>query len=91
MSVQNINAALDSEEMSVFYFFAVNTGLQTLQGIILSLHASIVSVHDPPRLHFTPLNLLNSDFYADPNPVFHSNADLGPTAHSNADPDPQPW
>ncbi len=33
-----------------------------------------MSVHDPPRLCFEPLKLLNFDFYADPDPVFHYNA-----------------
>jgi hypothetical protein len=36
------------------------TGEQVLQGI-LSLHASIVSVHGPPRLHVEPPKLLNFD------------------------------
>jgi hypothetical protein len=42
------------------------TGLQTIQGFILSLHASIVSVHGPPRLDYEPIKLLNFDFNADP-------------------------
>jgi hypothetical protein len=41
---------------------------------ILSLHASIASVHGPPWLRFEPLSLLNFDFNADPDPAFHSNA-----------------
>jgi hypothetical protein len=44
------------------------TGLWTLQGSILSLHASIVSVNGPPYLHFEPLKLLNFDFNADLDP-----------------------
>ncbi len=39
-------------------FESAISGLQTLQGSILSLHASIMSAHgtltDPPRLHFEP-------------------------------------
>jgi hypothetical protein len=58
-------------------------GLQTLNGSILSLHASIVSVHGPPWLHFEPIKLLNFYFNAELDPVL--------TFHSNADPDPQPW
>jgi hypothetical protein len=38
------------------------TGLQTLQGSILSLHASIGRVYGPPRLHCEPLKLLNVSF-----------------------------
>ncbi len=41
---------------------SADTGLLDLQGFILSLHASIVSVH------FEPLKLLNFDFIADPDP-----------------------
>ena len=40
----------------------------TLHGSILSLQASIVSVHGPPWLFFEPLELLNFDFNVDPNP-----------------------
>jgi hypothetical protein len=36
------------------------------QGSILSIHASIVSVHGSPRLHFEPLKLLNFDVNANP-------------------------
>jgi hypothetical protein len=74
-----------------FLLFVVNTGLQTLQGSILSLQASFVSVHDPPGLHFKPLKLLNFDSNTDPKPAFHLNEDPDPNVHSNADPDPQPW
>jgi hypothetical protein len=42
---------------------------------ILSLHASIVSVHGPPRFHFELLKLLTSNFDEDPDSAFHSNAD----------------
>ncbi len=35
------------------------TGLPTLQGSIFSRHASNVSDHDPPRLNFQHLKLLN--------------------------------
>ncbi len=35
------------------------TGLQILYGFILSLSASILSVHDPSRLHFEPPQLLS--------------------------------
>ncbi len=58
---------------------------QTLQGSILSLHATIVSVHDPQWLYFEPPKLL----VPDPNPQFHSTADPDPAAKNNADPDPQ--
>ncbi len=52
---------------------------QTIHGSILNLHASIVSVHGPPWIHFEPLQLLNFDFDPDPDP-----------ASQNTDPDPQP-
>jgi hypothetical protein len=59
-------------------------------GSILILQASIVSVHDPPRLCFEPLDLLNFDFNADPDPdpAFHSKADpdSDPTSKYNAEP-----
>ncbi len=51
---------------------------QNLHGFILRLNASIMSVNGPPRLHFEPLYLLNFDFNADPDPVFHSNEDPNP-------------
>jgi hypothetical protein len=35
------------------------TGLQILYYSVFSLHASIVSVHDPPRLYFEPPHLLS--------------------------------
>jgi hypothetical protein len=44
----------------------------------LSLNASIVSVHGPPRLHFETLKLLNFDNNADPDPAFHSYEDQDP-------------
>jgi hypothetical protein len=50
------------------------------EGSIFSLHGSIVCALCPPRLHFEPLELLNFDFNADPDPAFHS----------HAVPDPQP-
>ncbi len=34
----------------------------------LSLQASILSVHGPPRIHSDPRKLLNFDFNADPDP-----------------------
>jgi hypothetical protein len=46
---------------------------QTLDGSIISLHASIVSVHGPPWLQFEAQQLLNFDFDADP--AFHTDAD----------------
>jgi hypothetical protein len=65
--------------------------LQAFQGFILSLHASIVGVHGPPRLQFKAPEF---DFNADPdqNPAFHSNADADPdhAPKNNADPNPQP-
>jgi hypothetical protein len=54
---------------------SVSTGLYTLQGSILSLHASLMSVHGPPRRHFELLKLLNLFFNANPDPAFHSNTD----------------
>jgi hypothetical protein len=61
----------------------------------LSLHAYIVSVHVPPRLHFEPLKLLNLDFKADPDPDPDSHSkvspDPNPASKINADQDPQPW
>jgi hypothetical protein len=54
-------------------------------GLHLSLHASIVSVHDPRCLRFEPLKLLKFDWNADPDPSFHFNAD--PDFHFTADPD----
>jgi hypothetical protein len=45
----------------------------SLQAANASLRASIVSVHFHPRLYFEPLKLLNFDFNADSDPVFHSN------------------
>jgi hypothetical protein len=67
------------------------TGVQTLQGSILNLHASIVSVHCPPLLHVEPLKLLNFDFNADSDQAVHCNADPDPASKNNADLDPQPW
>jgi hypothetical protein len=64
-------------------------GLQILPGSILSLHASILSVQDSPRLLFQPLKLLNFDFNVDPDPAFHSNSDSDAASKNNADPDPQ--
>jgi hypothetical protein len=43
---------------------SATTGLQTLHGSILSLCASIVSIHGPLWLHFEPLQLLSFDFNA---------------------------
>jgi hypothetical protein len=40
------------------------------------LQFSIISVHVPPLLYFNPPKLFNFDFYADPDPDFHSDADL---------------
>jgi len=54
--------------------------IQTLQGFILSIRASIVSVHGPPWLFLMPLKLLNYDFNADPDPAFHCTADPDPAS-----------
>ncbi len=54
---------------------------------ILSLHASIMSGHGPPRLYFEPLKLLNFDINADPDPAIHCNVDPDPAFNSNAEPD----
>ncbi len=59
------------------------TGPLTLQGSILSLQASIVSVHSLPRLYFEPLKLMNFDFNADLDQAFHSNADPDPAGIRN--------
>jgi hypothetical protein len=53
-----------------------------MQGSNLSLQASTVSVHGPPRLYFKPQNYLNFYLNADPDTISKNNA--------NADPDPQP-
>jgi hypothetical protein len=53
-----------------------------------TLHVSIESVYDPPRLNFGPIKLLTFDFDAEPDPAFQSNADPDPACQSNADPDP---
>ncbi len=53
---------------------SANTGLQTLQGSILNLQASIVSVHGSRAYK----ELLNLDFDADPDPAFHLNPDPDP-------------
>ncbi len=68
----------------------MTTGIQTFQGSILRLHASIVSFHSPQRIHFDPLKFLNFDFNADPDPAFQSNADPDPASQNYADTDPQP-
>jgi hypothetical protein len=46
-----------------------------------------VSVHDPLRLYFENLKLLNFDFNADQDLAFHSSADPGPdqASKNNAD------
>ncbi len=54
---------------------SVNTGLQTLQGFILSLQASTASVHGNPQLYFENLKVLNLDLNADPDPASKNNAD----------------
>jgi hypothetical protein len=59
---------------------SVTSSLQTLQGSCLRLHASIVSLHGPPRLNFEHLKVFY--FNADRDP------DLDPAVHSNTDPDP---
>jgi hypothetical protein len=47
-----------------------------------------VSVHVLSWLYFQPLELLNFDFNADPDPAFRSSADSdpGPVSYINADP-----
>jgi hypothetical protein len=64
-------------------------GLQILQGFILSLHAFILSIQCPPRLHFEPLKLRNFDFNVDPAQAFHSNSDSDAASKNNADPNSQ--
>jgi hypothetical protein len=55
----------------------------------LRIHASIVSVYCPLRLHFEPLKLTDFDCMGDPHPdpAFHSNVDpdLNPAFQNNAD------
>jgi hypothetical protein len=63
----------------------------TLQGSILSLQASIVSVHGPPRLCFEQLKLLNCNFAVDPGPVFAIMRIRIQLPKNYADPDPQSW
>ncbi len=75
-------------------FESKDTGLQALNGsygTIWSFHASIVSVHGPPRRQLEPLNFLNFYMNADPDPDFHHIADPDPTSQIirlNVDPDP---
>jgi hypothetical protein len=68
------------------------TGLMTLQGSIMSLHASIESDYSPLLLHFEPLKLLNLNFNAVRDPNFHSNADPDheTASQNNLNPVPQP-
>ncbi len=52
------------------------TGLENFHGYyILSLHASIVSVHGHPWLQFEPPNFLHFDFNAETDPASQNNAD----------------
>ncbi len=51
----------------------------------MSLEASTVRVHGPPRLYFEPLKLLDFD-NADPDPDFHLNADPDPASKNKAHP-----
>ncbi len=74
-----------------------HTCLQNLQGSIFRLHASTVSFHGPPKLHFENLKFLSFDFNAEPDPniAFHSYADPDPVSKkmridADSDPDPQP-
>jgi hypothetical protein len=60
----------------------------TLQSSILSLHASVVSVHGPPRLYLELLKLLNFYFNTDPDPAVHSHSDPDPASKNYADPNP---
>ncbi len=76
----------------------MTTDLQTLRDSILSLHASIVTVHGPTWLHFEPIKLLNFDFNAQPDTDqdFRSNVDpilihVPKIMRTHEDPDPQPW
>jgi hypothetical protein len=60
-SILSLNASILSLHASIL----------SLHASILSLYASIVSDHDPQRLEFKLLKLLNFDFNADPDSVFH--------------------
>jgi hypothetical protein len=61
---------LNAEPDGTFHYNAdPDPDLQTLDGSILVLHASILSAQTPPWFHFEPLNLLNFDFFADPRGV----------------------
>jgi hypothetical protein len=46
----------------------VTTGLQIRTALFLSLHASIVSIHGHPQLHFETQQHLNFDSDAHPDP-----------------------
>jgi hypothetical protein len=59
--------------MWIRIWIKVTTGFKTPYGSILSLHASIVSVHGPLWLHFEPVKLQNFDFNADPDPASQNN------------------
>jgi hypothetical protein len=61
--------------------------LENLHGSILSLHAFIVRVYGPTRLHFEPLQLLSFIIKAALDPAFHLNADSDPdpASKNNAD------
>jgi hypothetical protein len=66
---------------------SATTGVQTLHGFIFNLHAAIVSIHGPPKLHLEPPHcshkvqemwspqLMNFDFDADPDFDFDANPD----------------
>ncbi len=64
--------------------------IHSLQGSILSLHASNVIAHGPPVLHFEPQQLLNFDFDAGPvpDPAFDFDADPDTAFHSETVSDP---
>ncbi len=55
------------------------------RGSILSLRASIC-IHDPPRLRFEPLKLLNFYFNSDLDPAFLCNTNPDAASNINADP-----
>jgi hypothetical protein len=63
-------------------------------GLCFGLHAVILSIHGPPRLHFGPRKLLHFDFVADLGPdldaAFHSNADTDPDPASKNNANPKP-
>jgi hypothetical protein len=69
----------------------VTTGLYTLQGSILSLQASIVSVYGPPKIYFEPLKKsFEFCLQCGSGSRFWLKFGSGCSLSKNVDPDPQP-